>query len=340
MSAEHLTPDGVPVPGGRAFEFALDRPIPPYLIAVAVGDIAFRPVGAGNSQRTGVFAEPSVLDRAAYEFADLDRMLARRGGPVRPVPVGPLRHPGDAAILPVWRDGEPAPDVRLADRPCRRPIAHLARRARTGALLVRQPGDERDVARLLAERRVHDLLREPHHGAAVRTGAGSDARHDRTPGAPGGARSLSRDTPGKPRCTPTSQGQDPDAALSAVPYGKGAAFLRMLELHVGRERFDAWLRSYFERHAFGSMTTPQFVEDLRATLLGQRCRPRARAAHPRVALRAGPPRRTTRRPRPRPSNGLRRRHAALQTAHPRHRCRPKAGRHSNGSDSWRRCPSD
>jgi leukotriene-A4 hydrolase len=64
------------------------------------------------------------------------------------------------------------------------------------------------------------------------------------------------------------EGRDPDEALSAVPYGKGAAFLRMLESHFGRERFDAWLRSYFDRHAFRSMTTAQFVDDLRATLLG------------------------------------------------------------------------
>jgi hypothetical protein len=64
------------------------------------------------------------------------------------------------------------------------------------------------------------------------------------------------------------EGRDPDESLSSVPYGKGAAFLRMLETHFGRARFDAWLRSYFDRHAFGSMTTPRFVDDLRATLLG------------------------------------------------------------------------
>ena len=75
-------------------------------------------------------------------------------------------------------------------------------------------------------------------------------------------------TPGKTVLHADVEGRDPDEALSAVPYGKGAAFLCTLELHFGRERFDAWLRSYFDRHAFGSMTTPQFVEDLRATLLG------------------------------------------------------------------------
>ena len=43
MSAEVLTPDGMPVAGGRAFEFRLEQPVPPYLIALAIGDIAFSP---------------------------------------------------------------------------------------------------------------------------------------------------------------------------------------------------------------------------------------------------------------------------------------------------------
>ena len=55
MSAEQLTPDGVEVAEGRRFEFRLTQAIPPYLIALAVGDIAFRAEGP----RTGVFTEPA-----------------------------------------------------------------------------------------------------------------------------------------------------------------------------------------------------------------------------------------------------------------------------------------
>jgi aminopeptidase N len=32
---------------------------------------------------------------------------------------------------------------------------------------------------------------------------------------------------------------------------------------VGRERFDAWLRAYFDRHAFQPMTSARFLADLR-----------------------------------------------------------------------------
>ena len=56
-------------------------------------------------------------------------------------------------------------------------------------------------------------------------------------------------------------------ASTVVPYDKGAAFLRTVELAVGRPRFDAWLRGYFDRHAFTSLTTAQFLEDFRRYLL-------------------------------------------------------------------------
>ena len=62
-------------------------------------------------------------------------------------------------------------------------------------------------------------------------------------------------------------GRDPDAGMTDIAYEKGAAFLRHVEQAVGRERFDAWLRSYFDRNAFKPMTTEAFVSDIRARLI-------------------------------------------------------------------------
>jgi hypothetical protein len=62
-------------------------------------------------------------------------------------------------------------------------------------------------------------------------------------------------------------GRDPDAGMTEIPYEKGATFLRTLEQAVGRERWDAYLRSYFDRHAFQPMTTERFLADLRANLI-------------------------------------------------------------------------
>jgi hypothetical protein len=55
--------------------------------------------------------------------------------------------------------------------------------------------------------------------------------------------------------------------MTQVPYVKGAMLLRLIELTVGRDRFDAYLRSYFDRFAFQSITTAAFLADLRANLI-------------------------------------------------------------------------
>jgi leukotriene-A4 hydrolase len=39
-----------------------------YLIAIAVGELETRPVG----DRTAVWAEPEVVDKAAHEFAEME----------------------------------------------------------------------------------------------------------------------------------------------------------------------------------------------------------------------------------------------------------------------------
>jgi aminopeptidase N len=73
MSADHVGMEGEKdAQGTTVFRFKMAHPIPPYLIALAVGDIAFRPIG----KATGVYAEPSVVDRAADEFAEVDKMIA------------------------------------------------------------------------------------------------------------------------------------------------------------------------------------------------------------------------------------------------------------------------
>jgi hypothetical protein len=60
---------------------------------------------------------------------------------------------------------------------------------------------------------------------------------------------------------------DSGADESGIVYDKGATFLRTIERIAGRERFDAWLRSYFDRHAFQPMTSARFLADLRSNLL-------------------------------------------------------------------------
>jgi hypothetical protein len=63
------------------------------------------------------------------------------------------------------------------------------------------------------------------------------------------------------------KGRDPDDGFTGVPYEKGALFLRFLEEKIGREKFDPFLRQYFDSFAFQSITTETFVDYLNKNLL-------------------------------------------------------------------------
>jgi leukotriene-A4 hydrolase len=59
--------------------------------------------------------------------------------------------------------------------------------------------------------------------------------------------------------------RDPDE-VPGVVYEKGALFLRLLEETAGRERWDQFLRAYFDKFAFTPMTTAIFVDHLKTAL--------------------------------------------------------------------------
>jgi hypothetical protein len=66
---------------------------------------------------------------------------------------------------------------------------------------------------------------------------------------------------------PPLTGLDPDDALTDVAYVKGHWFLRFLEQRFGRETFDPFLRSWFDREAFQSVSSEDFIAYLNAELL-------------------------------------------------------------------------
>ena len=49
----------------------MKQPIPPYLIALAVGNLQFKAV----DYRTGVYAEATMLDECVDELSDMGKMV-------------------------------------------------------------------------------------------------------------------------------------------------------------------------------------------------------------------------------------------------------------------------
>lgn len=261
MSAEALTPQGVAVPGGRAFEFRLEQPVPPYLFALAVGDIAFRAVGP----RSGVYAEPSIVDRAASEFADLEKMIAAAeslGGPYRwgryDVLVMPPSFPFGGMENP--RVTFATPTILAGDRSLTSLIAHELAHSWSGNLVTNATWSDfwlNEGFTTYFENRIMEALYGESRARMLEALGRRELADE--------LKALA-DKPGDQVLHMDLAGRNPDDAVTPVAYEKGAALLRTIEQAVGRSRFDQWLRGYFNRHAFTSLRTEQFLQDLRTHL--------------------------------------------------------------------------
>jgi len=262
MSAEQLTPTGVETPTGRTWDFRLTQPIPPYLIAIAVGDLVFRRVGA----RTGVYTEPAMLDAAANELIDLEKMVAAAETLLGPYGWGRF----DVLVLPPSfpfggmenpRLTFATPTIIAGDRSLVSLIAHELAHSWSGNLVTNATWSGfwlNEGFTTYVESRLMEVLYGVDRARMLQV-------LDR--------RSLDAEIK---RLGPTHKdtildldlsGRDPDDGVSDIAYEKGATFLRTIEHAVGRKTFDAYLRGYFDRHAFQSITTAQFLADLRQHLL-------------------------------------------------------------------------
>jgi leukotriene-A4 hydrolase len=262
MSAEQLTPEGEAAEGGRAFRFRLDHPVPPYLIAIAVGDLDFRPLGP----RTGVYAEPSVVESAAAEFVDLERLVEAAEGLYGPYRWGRY----DILVLPPSfpfggmenpRLTFATPTILAGDRSLVSLVAHELAHSWSGNLVTNATWRDfwlNEGFTSYFENRIMEAV----YGAERAQMLEALARRDLVAEIQG----FGADT-GESVLHIDLAGRNPDDGMTGVPYDKGAAFLRMIEQAVGRPRFDAYLRSYFDRHAFQSMTTAEFLADLREHLI-------------------------------------------------------------------------
>ena len=180
------------------FQFTMPQPIPSYLIALAVGDLAYQ----RHEQPHGRLGGAVDGGRGGARVRATPEKMIEATEAVRPVSLGPVRPARAAAVVSIRRHGESAAHVRDADHHRRRQVAGLARGARAGAFVVGQSRHERHMVGLLAERRLHHLPRASHCRSRLRQAArrnGSDDWRRRTRGRPQ-RRSRSRATG---RCCPT-----------------------------------------------------------------------------------------------------------------------------------------
>ena len=265
MSAARVV-DPKAAPGEYRFE--MKQPVPAYLIALAIGDLKFRSLG----DRVGVWTETSRLDAAARELVDLPRMLEageRMSGPYRwdryDVLIMPRSFPYGGMENP--RMTFASPSIIAGDRSLVSVIVHELSHSWSGNLVTSATWNDfwlnegfttylerRLVESLYGERlaRMEDAITFADLVQAI-----EDAK----------AAGHPEDTQLKFNLA----GRDPNESSSDVSYEKARWFLGFLEGRFGRPAFDAFLREYFDAHAFQSIDT----EGFRAWLLSRLERPGA-----------------------------------------------------------------
>ncbi len=260
MSAENpqtKTADGI-------YRFKQTHAIPSYLLALAVGDISFKAIDS----RTGIYAEPSMLDKAVWEFADMGKMTdaaEKLYGPYRwgrydllvlppSFPYGGMENPNLTFATPT---------VIAGDRSLVSLVAHELAHSWSGNLVTNTTWNDmwlNEGFTTYFERRIIEAVYGKEEAQMQEVLGRQDlAAIVKTLG------DTSQDT----KLKGNFAGRDPDAASSNIVYEKGAAFLRTIEEAVGREKMDAFLKKYFESHAFTSNTTEKFLVYLNEELIGE-----------------------------------------------------------------------
>ena len=252
---QEKTEDGV-------YEFDMVQPIPAYLMALSVGDLEFAPMG----ERTGVYAEPSMLEKSVYEFFETEQMLEAAEGLygdyrwdrydliVLPpsFPFGGMENPRLTFVTPT---------VIAGDRSLTALIAHELAHSWSGNLVTNATWDDfwlNEGFTVYFERRIMEELYGESYVGMLRQLGYQDLLGD--------FEDL-HDTPEDQHLKLNLTGRNPDDGMTDVAYEKGSFFLTHIENTVGREKFDVFLKGYFDTHAFQVMTTEGFVEYLKAELV-------------------------------------------------------------------------
>ena len=244
------------------YNFKMSNPIPAYLIAIAVGDLQFRSL----SPRTGVYTEPAMLEKSANELSDTEKMVeatekiygAYRWGRYDLL-VLPPSFPFGGMENPMLTFATPT--ILAGDKSLVSLVAHELAHSWSGNLVTNATWRDfwlNEGFTTYLERRIIEAV----YGV-----------NRREMEAVLGRRSLEEEMLGmetRDRILHVDlKGRDPDEGFTGVPYEKGALFLRHLEEIVGREKFDKFVRGYFDDNAFQSITTETFVDYLNKNLIAQ-----------------------------------------------------------------------
>lgn len=242
------------------YQFNMPQAIPPYLIAIAAGDIHHKAM----SKQTAIYSETAYLDSAAKEFEDTQTMIEateKLYGAYRwnqydllvlppSFPFGGMENPRLSFITPT---------VIAGDKSLVNLIAHELAHSWSGNLVTNATWRDlwlNEGFTSYVENRIMEEVFGRDRAVMEQALAAQDLNHEMKV-LPEGDTILHVEI----------KNRDPDDAFSGVPYTKGQLFLMYLEEKFGRDRFDPFVKTYFNTFAFKSLDTPSFVKYLNKNLI-------------------------------------------------------------------------
>jgi hypothetical protein len=261
MSAVKLgNPEGDMVSNNKVHRFEQKKPIPSYLMAIAVGSFGYKSLG----KNTGVYAEHKLLQKAAWEFADLQKMVDAAGEMFGEYAWGdynvlvlPPSFPFGGMENPVVTFATPT--IIAGDRSLVSLLAHELAHSWSGNLVTNRTWDDywlNEGFTVYVESRIMEQLYGKNYADMLRVLGKGEL--DKTLGW------MLKEAPEDSHLRLHLGDRDPDEGLTDIAYEKGRFFLMMLEQLYGRAAFDEFLNGHFRKYAFGTVTTDLFLADLKA----------------------------------------------------------------------------
>lgn len=247
------------------YQFEMKQPIPAYLMALTVGDVQFQSLG----DRAGVYAEPTMLEKSAAEFEDLEQMIIAAEnlyGAYRweryDIIVLPPSFPFGGMENP--RLTFATPTIIAGDKSLTSLVAHELAHSWSGNLVTNANWNDfwlNEGFTVYFEYRIMESLYGRDYSEMLALLSYEDLKEE--------VKEISANNPADTHLKLDLEGRNPDDGMTAIAYDKGYFFLRLLEEEIGREKWDEFLKNYFNQNAFEVMTTEEFVDILNSELLSK-----------------------------------------------------------------------
>lgn len=245
------------------YTFNMPQPVPAYLMALSVGDIVFKPL----DNRSGVYAEPITINKAVNEFADLPKMIDAAEKLYGPYAWGRY----DVIVLPPSfpfggmenpRLTFATPTILAGDRSLTSLIAHELAHSWSGNLVTNANWNDfwmNEGFTVYFENRIMEALYGKDFADMQALLGLEDLKETIT---------ELGETNADTHLKLNLEGRDPDDGVSDIAYEKGHFLLLLIEQNIGRVKFDAFLKNYFQGLAFKTITTEQFLKIYQDSIIG------------------------------------------------------------------------